>query len=1231
MSNGFLYTPEQELVIKHEGEALLVSAAAGSGKTRVLVGRLLSRIEQGADITSFLIITYTNAAAAELRGRILEGINEMLAENPRNAHLRRQAMLCRGAQICTIHSFCIDILRESAHLIGIMPEFRVMDEDESNQIKAEVLENLLVEAYETISETEGFRELVDTLSAGRDDRKLVNMLQEIHRKLQSKPYPQAWVASSMEDFEMSSITDAAQTRWGRHLIDKARRTILYWREETARFRESITEFSEFDAAYGGSIEATIKSCDDFLSALDMSWDEAGLCSDIDAPRAKPVSGYDELKAVRKKCIEAMKKCTAVFKCASADYIADMRSIEPAVRTLLELVIRFDTAYLAEKRRRGIVDFSDLEHLALSLLIDRQTTEKTEIAKEISNRYHEIMIDEYQDVNSVQELIFGAVSRDGRNIFMVGDVKQSIYRFRLADPSIFLDKYMKYSEVDSSGAAAEAVDMAADEPSDMTVNSASSPANGRNGSCGGRRIMLSKNFRSRPGVLDAVNYVFGRIMSKEFGEMDYTNKEALVADRQAGESRGCDFELSIIDMSGQEYDEDEESPAAVEIEAGFVAERIAELINSEYSVPGGDDTVRCIKYSDIAILLRSIKGKAWRYATALTQRGIPVEVPSEEGFLETPEISAALSLISIVDNPVQDIPLAAAMRSLAYGFSADELALIRARSRSTDFYGAILKAAESDKKCADFISEIDKLREIAPDLSADRFIWHMYSITGLLGKTGAMRDGAKRRGNLVMLAEYARRYEQSGYKGLFGFLTYVRGLQARGAEPAHSSASVISETYDEDAVRIMSIHKSKGLEFPVVILADTAKKMNTRDLSKPIVFHSELGVGVKYTDKQRRIEYPTLARLAIQSKLTSELMAEELRLLYVAMTRAREKLIITAAFKNAAKETDNLSSESQQKVAPQVLEDAGCMAKWLMIALANDIKLASAQGGSNKAEIGEINITTADNADTTDAEYSKRREEQQQDTPMMLNSETSVTTIELLRERFAYSYPHRLAPDLPSKLTATGLKGLFTNTDSDDVAQKAEFLNTQSIDMRSQTFRRPQFAEKETGSTAAQRGTALHIFMQLINFEKCGNPSGIESELLRLSNSGMLTPEQAEVVNTKKITAFFESEIGKRMINADSVMREFRFSLLYPAEYFFKGGGDDKILLQGMVDCFFEEDGELTVIDFKTDFVTQETVDARKEKYVPQLAIYRDAVERITGKCVKECAVYFFALDKSYLI
>jgi len=805
---------------------------------------------------------------------------------------------------------------------------------------------------------------------------------------------------------------------------------------------------------------------------------------------------------------------------------------------------------------------------------------------------------------------------------------------------------------------------------------------------GVKILLSKNYRSRAGILDAVNLVFGKIMSKEFGEMDYTENEMLIPGRagsaehyntehrimkaEPGDDSGESFdirnpkpghgetvELNIIDMSGAEPEEDEDNPVQAQVEAQFIAGRVAELVSNGYMIPDGKEGERPVEYSDIVILLRSIRNKAWHYASALAERGIPVDLPGGEGFFETIEISTVLSLLSVIDNPMQDIPLASALSGPIYGFTADELAEIRTGGRDTDFYGALVKAAETNEKCAAFLSEINEFQLLMPDMTADRFIWHVYNKTGLIGLVGAMRGGDRRRCNLILLAEAARKFEQNGYRGLFGFLTYVRGLQERGAELIHDGGA-ISDVVDSNAVRIMSIHKSKGLEFPVVFLAGTSKRLNNRDAQQSLVMHPQLGVGPMRIDRQRRIEYTTLARMAVQSRLTSEMMAEEMRILYVAMTRAREKLIITATYADAAKEIDKVSkirgeraetahtSLGISRIPPQALKEIKNMAGWIMAAISD---------GNSQFIIK--NITAADIAESTSNE-----------SPTSIPSSgfqilSSNNEVDILRKRFSFIYPNAYAPDLPSKLTVTGLRGW--HIDSEAAVLSSEIENGSEAHVGSEfgiqkskseteagergkleagnrdlesgdkmsansdphdnrySYRRPDFITKKTNLSASERGTALHLAMQHIDFEKCNSSESISAELKRLTHMGLLTEEQAAAVDTQKITRFFESEIGKRVLKAENVMREFKFSLLSPAEEYFPEGGDDKILLQGIIDCFFEENGELIVVDFKTDRVTADTLEERAALYAPQLEAYSNALERITTKRVKDRIIYFFEL------
>ena len=1235
------FTPEQEAAVKYRGGALLVSAAAGSGKTSVLVERLMSRVGEGADINGFLVITYTRAAAAELRERIYDEILKRMAENPENRNLRRQSMLCRSAPIGTIHSFCTDIIRENAYLASIQPDFRVADESESAMIKAEVLEDVLNEAYEKArspenteygtqntesggggsgrgdegAQRDGFRELIDTVAAGRDDRRLVRIILEAHEKLQSNPYPDAWTRVLTERLPLQGISDISETVWGAHLIEKAHGTALYWLDEMTWLIAEMKAFPDFERAYAASVEATISDIKSFLAALNVGWDEARRYSEIGFPGALQARGYEDLKDLRNRCKSAMKKCTAIFECSSDEHIEDMRAVAPAMTALMRLVLDFDRAYSEEKRRRGAVDFSDLEHIALSMLIDKETGEKTSLARAVARRFKEIMVDEYQDVNAIQESIFNAVSQDGGNIFMVGDVKQSIYRFRLADPSIFLEKYRSFSSAECERGNAE------------------------QGS--GVKIHLSKNFRSRAGILEAVNYIFGKIMSKDFGEMDYTESEKLVPGRDEGssqftmdpESSDPAVEIEIIDMSEIAADDDEESPAKTQVEAQFVAKRIAELIDGTYMIPVKAGGRRSAEYSDIVILLRSMKDKAWQFAAALAMYDIPVDLPGGEGFFESAEISAALSLLTVIDNPLQDIPLASALCGPVYGFAADELAEIRAGSRNTDFYTALCEMAgrpldSLGEKCAAFLDDIEGMRSVMPDMPADRFIWHVYNRTGLPELAGAMSGGDRRRNNLILLAESARAFEQSGYKGLFGFLTYIRGLQERGAEPARTADASASSAV-VNAVRIMSIHKSKGLEFPIVILADTSKQFNLLDVHKPLVLHPELGAGPMRTDVRRRIEYTTLSRMAIQSKLTCEMLAEELRVLYVAMTRAREKLIITVSLKDARKEIEKMSRLSARRIAPQVLEEIKSMAGWIMLATG---------GGERYTEIDTEPwiVRTTSAAIVNSALKTEPVQIQRYESRIL---EQVQAAAEGLHECHTFIYPYAIAPDLPSKLTVTSLKGRYSADFSDDprstINDSQLFdgnLKTQSLSLRRGfAFERPEFIAKKSGLSAAERGTALHLALQCIDFKGCADAGSVGKELLRLKEKSLLTEEQCAAVDAKKLSGFFESEIGKRILRSEDVRREFRFSLLCPAEQFYPGGGDDKILFQGVIDCFFEEEGELVVVDFKTDHVTPETLEEKAAYYAPQLVAYSEALERMTGKRVKERGVYFFALDTCFAV
>lgn len=1181
----FDFTPEQKIAIENRGGALLCSAAAGSGKTRVLVERLIERVTDESDpcdIDDFLVITYTKAAAAELRSRILDGIYARIAEDPENRRLRRQAEGCYRAQIGTIHSFCARLLREMVQALGISPDFRVADESESDIMKTRVMENVLEERYRDMSE--GFALLVDTMGAGRDDSKLVVTALDTHTKLQSHPYPEKWVKEQLAELRLDGVTDVSQTVWGGILMQRAESSARYWQEKLYKILEGGGDYPDFMAAYGESLTVTLSCVRAFLSGLRNSWDEAAINSVIAFPRAKPLRGCDDLKEMRTRCKKELDKVTGPFRRMSEGYFADMRAVAPAVEELLFLVLDFDAAYSAEKRRRSVIDFSDQEHMAVRLLIDPETGEPTETAREVSSRYREIMVDEYQDVNAVQELIFHAVSKDGENIFMVGDVRQSIYRFRLADPTIFLQKYRSFKD------AAEA------EP------------------CEGRKVLLSQNFRSREGILSAVNFIFKNIMSPDFGELDYTEREFLRVGAAYPEKTEPSVELDVIDMAGTE-DEDGESPEKAGAEAAFIARRVLELKRT-LLVSDGKGGERPASFGDMAILLRSVAGKAPEYASALRRAGIPVSSDRSGPFFEAPEIIMMLSLLSVIDNPHQDIPLISVLRSPIWGFNADELALIRLSDRKSDLYSALRVAAESDEKCRAFAEELSYYRNLAPDMSADRFLWHIYNRTGIFAIVGAMRGGTARRKNLMLLFEYAQRFESAGYKGLFGFISYMRELRERGDDPGETVSA------DDDAVRIMSIHKSKGLEFPVVFLADTAKKFNTMDAKKPLLIHPKLGIGAKRLDLVRRIEYPTLPRLAVAEAVNSENMAEEMRVLYVAMTRAREKLVITAAYSDAEREMAKLLKDSSLPVPPQVLAGTHSMADWILLPAlsrpeSGDLRFSSPfLPCEDEKDRWEVRLIKS-------AELTEAADDREARAPESAKGEgIDPAAVRALTEKLEFEYPYAAAVDIPSKLTATELKGRFPDFEA------AEDAETIPKDKKRRELRTPDFSGPDRPITAAERGVALHLVMQYADYSKCAQPGGAAAEAERLRALGVLSEKQARAVRYDMIEAFFASDIGRRVLSAENLKREFKFSLLVPASEFFPDGGDDRILLQGVVDCWFEENGGITVLDFKTDYVTEESAEERAGLYAGQLSAYATALSRITGKPVREKLLYFFAINRA---
>ena len=1148
----FKPTEAQRAAIEERGCPVLVSAGAGSGKTRVLTERLMAYITDPAapvDIDSFLIITYTRAAAGELRGRIMEELSQRLRAEPDNARLRRQSALIRRAQIGTIHSFCADLLRENCQAAGLSPDFKILDEERAEAMRQSCLERVLEDCYTDIENDPDFRLLADTVGEGRDDSALASLILELHTKMQCHAFPARWAQEQTALLE-APADDAGQTPWGRELMDWTRGLAEHWAGEMERLLAEMKAepkiyetYSENFADMGDQLRELVRCCRSY------EWDRAAalLPLHIEAlPRLykNPDKDLSErVKGRRDKCKKLFQeKVAPVFALPSADLLRDMAATAPAMRALLRLTLRFDEAYKKEKQSRGLADYSDLEHRAAELLL-RDDRTPTELARQLSRRYTELMVDEYQDVSRVQDDIFTAVSDGGKKLFLVGDVKQSIYRFRLADPAIFNEKYHLYAEP-GSGAA---------------------------------RILLRENFRSRREILDGANAVFSRCMSEVLGDVTYNDEAALVHGARYYEGTVPKPELKLYELPESEGDE---APDRTALEAAFTAEQIRALVHSDATVTEGAGQ-RPMDYGDIAILLRSPNKTGGVYREALLNAGIPVGSAQGSGFFTTPEISLTLAMLSVMDNPHKDIPLIAVLRSAAFGFTPDELSCIRAADRDGDLFTALEAAGETDGKCRAFLDGLAALRAEAVDLSAGETVWLVIERLDLLALVSAMDDGARRRENLMALVELAGGFESTGYRGLHRLTLWLQALAEKGQEPAVGTGT-------GRAVQILSIHRSKGLEYPVVFLCDAERQFNTRDRSGTVLVHPELGLGPRMVDLKNRVRYPTLARLAIAKRQEREDKSEEMRLLYVALTRAKERLFVVGACKDAEKLRENAENMAAA-LSPETLLGASNYLSWLMAACLAD---GEEHFALRLCRDGETPVR--DNA----------RQE-----PVPADPETARE----LRRRLSFVYPYHAAVDLPSKVTATELKGRYER-DAD-----AEEL----FKPRSCSFRMPKLGERERPLTATEKGVATHLVLQYMDFAKAASREGIREEIRRLSAARFLSPQQAQAVNVSAIERLFRSELGRRMLRAKEPLREFRFSLLLDAGKIYPGAEGEELLLQGVVDCCLEEDGALVIIDYKTDNVrTEEEIASRAGLYRGQLLAYAEALSRIFNKPAKEGVLFF---------
>ena len=1173
-------TEQQHAAVFDRGGSLLVSAAAGSGKTKVLVERVFSYLTQErANVDDFLIITYTRAAAAELRARLASELAARVAETPEDRHLRRQMFRVYQADIKTVDGFCASLLREHIHLLEpvdgrcLTPDFRVLDEAEAQLLRERALERTMETFYQDIENgDEEAAQLAGTLGAGRDDRALTALVLELHSKIQSHPYPEKWLRAAAESWRQlpSSLADSD---YGRTVMEDTVRRALFWAGQLERAVAAMEDCEPVYKANAAQFLAAAAELRRYEQASQEGWDAMGRVQPVLQRAGTVKNGENDeakaaAKAVREKYKKAKEEMTAPYLVTEREHLEDLQAAAPSMLALLRLTERFSQRYQAEKVRRNAMDFSDQEHYAVTLLCG-QDDEPTDLARQVSQRYQEIMVDEYQDTNEVQDCIFRAISRAGRNLFTVGDVKQSIYRFRLADPTIFMGKYRQF---------ADAADAEEGQP---------------------RRMVLSRNFRSRGEVLEATNFVFSDIMSQEMGEMDYTDQEKLYfGAAYYTPAAGRETELHVVSVE----DTPDQALDRTEAEARFTARRIRQLLDEKFPVQAGEGAMRPVRPEDIVILMRSPRSRMQTFTRALAREGIPCGSGESEDFFSAMEIAVTVSLLEIVDNPRQDVPLIGVLRSPLVGLSPNQLAAIRAVLPEGDYYDALCQ--DESNAAREFLTLLNELRQAAREMPADDLLWYIYDRCHVMAIFGAMEDGAMRQARLTALYDYARQLVQSGKAGLFDFISHLRQLLENGDAPTLGTAQAA------EGVQIMSIHRSKGLEFPVVILADLQRSFNRQDLNRPVLVHPELGLGTDRVDRERHIRYATISKEALALRLEREAKAEEMRILYVAMTRAREKLILIDCRKGMEKKLRDLTAMTGIPVPPEAVADADSPGEWVLLSLLHTTQAAALHG---MAGVRPEALTQAPDS------WSIRLWHE--------NGEASGTAVEDAEEAgvpqdftepdraaLDFVYPHAAVTTVPTKITATQLKGRELDQ---EVAEGAGTVR------RPSEPEKPRFLQEIHGLSAAERGTAIHLVMQYLPMDTAAEEQSVAAQVQALEQRRLLTPAQAEAVDKRAIAAFLRSPLADRIRGAEQVWREYRFALLLPAERYAGGAEGEEMLLQGVADCVFRKDGALTVVDFKTDRVTAEEAPARAEIYRGQLQAYSDALSRIMEMPVERRVLYFF--------
>ncbi len=1173
------WTKQQRQAIRARDASVLVSAAAGSGKTAVLVERVIERLTDKTKPTSadrLLIVTFTRAAASEMKTRIAAALEAVAAKDPTNEHLIKQQLLLPTAKICTIDSFCANLVHEHFEQLGIEPDLQTGDEGELQLLSQKAMTLTLEELY--MQGEKGFCDLVELLFKGRDDSFLSETILELYRQSVSYPFPEKWLREICADYEITK--PLTKSRFGIIILDYARSAVAYCEDVLAAMKKTICGVSELEKAYGAAVESDSAALRKVSECLESgTWDEVRFAVESfgfirRGSVSKQLQNDPEVQFLsdsRERLKTVIQKNLAVLFCSSeAEFEDDMRFFAPMTRSLCKAVGVYSKHFSELKSEKNIADFNDIAHLALSLLV-RETKdgyECTELAKELQGSFDEILIDEYQDTNKAQDMLFTAVSNN--NLFRVGDVKQSIYRFRQAMPEIFIELKNRLALYDEE--------------------KKKQPA----------KIVLKNNFRSRKSVTDCVNFVFSQIMSETAGGVEYNEEEQLVFSAEYDEKEDECAEFHLLETADVDTDE----MSSTEYQAEYTASLIEDIVRSGFTVSDANGGSRPVRYSDIAVLMRSMSSKGEIYSRALRNRGIPCFTQFDADFFSAPEISLILSLLRVIDNPKQDIALLSVLMSPLFGFSPDECAEIRTANRDGNIYSCLLCAAErGEERSKEFLEKINYFRRIAVCMNISDFIRTVYDETGIDTAVRCSKGAGTKKENLMLLLDYADIYEKSGYSSLSGFVRFVDRLdKANGDLPGSVGISA-----DADVVRIMTIHKSKGLEFPVCIVAGCGSAFNRRDEIQNAVISAKAGLGLIRRDEATLAQYPTICHKAVKCSLRADAESEEMRVLYVAMTRAKEKLIMISAVRNAEKAAvkcvANINS-TRKKITPFASALATSYGDWLLTALLRheDFRELRESAGISENIVlpSDFRVRLVLKRGYEGKVFAE--EEQQQ-------GKVDNGLLKTLEERFSWRYAYEALSSVVSKRAASEVDKNF-------------------VDREYFASSRPAFLSG--GLTGAQRGIATHTFMQFADYERA--KADLESEINAVFERGLLTEKEKDAVNRKQLGKFFESTLCSRILNSPLVMREKKFTInvpipeVYPELSRFE---DEKVMIQGIADCAFLEDGELVVLDYKTDRL--ETTQQFCEKYRNQVRTYKKALELCTGYKVKETLLYSFFLSREIKI